>query len=115
MDSHLEEALQNFIGLALGNGAIALAAIDEKAFAKWVEGYDFIIAVFPEAAAPGGLVFFPVKGLDTWRAVAEGRLNQDIRSNAIPCVDRAAARALLARFGNPAWENETAPPARVTN
>lgn len=107
MDAMMMDAWAGYVGLAIRNGAIGWqASVTDQQAAEFVAGFDLVMAVYPDATAPTGLYFIPIKGWDLWKRVAQGIESRDIRSNSIPCVDRNAAVALLKRFGDVTWLND---------
>ncbi|MBN9602890.1 MAG: hypothetical protein J0G33_08160 [Afipia felis] len=115
MDDMMTEAWAGYVGLAVHNGAIGWqASLTDQQTAEFISGFDLVMAVYPDSTAPTGLYFIPIKGQDLWKRVVRGE-NRDIRSNAVPCIDRNDAIALLKRFGDVAWLNEFEAPKTISN
>jgi hypothetical protein len=107
MDEFMTDAWANFVVLALSNGANAFqSCVTAEHLDQFASEFDLIIAVYPEMGAPAGLQFLPIKG---WDVFVRGE--RDIRSNAIPCVNKDAALRLLSRFGDLRWAKECLMPA----
>ena len=104
-----------YVCLAIKNGAFAFRdVVPDAQLEKFASDFDFLMAVYADESAPTGFCLLPIKGWDIWKSVAEGKLNRDVRANAVPCVNRESAVVLLKRFGKIEWLKDFGPPAKRT-
>lgn len=105
----------SYVCLAIKSGAFAFRdVVPDAQLEQFASDFDFLMAVYADESAPTGFCLLPIKGWDIWKSVAEGKLNRDVRANAVPCVNRESAIALLNKFGDPSWLNDFEPLAKRT-
>lgn len=110
MENPINELFKGFIGQALSVGARAFErGVNSDALDNWMAQHRVVVAVWPDPITPSGVAFMPIKGWPDFQDAIQGKATEELLSNALPCADREAARALLARYGNPAWESGTLP------
>jgi hypothetical protein len=115
-DEFLQQFWLNTVCAAFGAGAHAFASdLDKPDLAAVVTHYDVVFAVWSDRAVSSGFQMIAIHGLQKMLVGTPGSPDGNLRMNAIPVVDRAAAEKLLARFGDPSWPPQYIQPRGAVN
>ena len=98
MEDTYREIFRAFVGTAFRNGELIRASPDDPRVAALIGETDWMLAVWPYQPDDllDGFQFVSVRGWDV------AKRGGNVRTNAIPRMDRESALALQARYGGPA-------------
>lgn len=104
-DEFLLEMLWNSISTAFHIGAFtARERLTPQEKDDYIRNCDMCVVVWADATAPSRFRVIAIRGLEL--VIGSAVEKENMVTRAFPVVDEAAARKLLAQYGDPSWPDQ---------